>query len=158
MNTVKFIGMDVHKKTITIAIADQRLFQQALNTLSEAVAGADADQLRRLQERRDELLATAKQAHDRLLAGARRDAEAGNLAKAITDLASAEHRFPIGEEFAGMVGSFFEFPMPAHDGIEGFAGATEIQGTRLEVDHGQPSWVVSRMTPPPPAAGFSTSV
>ena len=30
------------------------------------------------------------------------------------------------EEFAGMVGTFFEYPQPAKDGRPGFAGATEI--------------------------------
>ena len=33
-----------------------------------------------------------------------------------------EHR----EIFAGAVGSFGEYPMPAHDGVPGFRGATEI--------------------------------
>jgi hypothetical protein len=38
------------------------------------------------------------------------------------DPALGEHR----ELFAGAVGSFGEYPMPAHDGVPGFMGATEI--------------------------------
>jgi hypothetical protein len=38
------------------------------------------------------------------------------------DPALGEHR----ELFAGSVGSFGEYPMPAHDGVPGFMGATEI--------------------------------
>ena len=44
------------------------------------------------------------------------------------------------EEFAGMVGTFFEYPQPSAPGREGFAGATEILDhdelyERLEADH-----------------------
>lgn len=38
------------------------------------------------------------------------------------DPALGEHR----ELFAGAIGSFGEYPMPAHDGVPGFMGATEI--------------------------------
>jgi hypothetical protein len=38
------------------------------------------------------------------------------------DPALGEHR----ELFAGSIGSFGEYPMPAHDGVPGFMGATEI--------------------------------
>ncbi|NIN62144.1 MAG: IS110 family transposase [Gammaproteobacteria bacterium] len=55
MNTVKFIGMDVHKKTITIAIADQDRQHQA------RIYGAIANELDAMDKFCRKMASTAKQ-------------------------------------------------------------------------------------------------